>query len=187
MSTRKELALSTLIAAALAGGVWLFGAVGAMADPQGEMRIAVIDEQRIFTESRVGREALDRLQRLQDEKLAEGQARQQEIERLRRRVAEGRLTLSEDRLSELQAELEEKLVAFRRYQDDVERQLERERTQTLSRIERQVMPIIERVGREQGINLIFNKFGSGLVYADEGVDITDLVIERVNDMPGGGR
>jgi Skp family chaperone for outer membrane proteins len=36
------------------------------------------------------------------------------------------------------------------------------------------------VGREQGLTLIFNKFQSGLVYADQSVDITDDVIRRFN-------
>ena len=42
------------------------------------------------------------------------------------------------------------------------------------------MPVIETVGQERGLTLIFNKFQSGLVFADQGVDITDEVIRRFN-------
>ncbi len=35
------------------------------------------------------------------------------------------------------------------------------------------MPVINQVGKEQGYTLIFRKFESGLIYADEAVDITD--------------
>jgi outer membrane protein len=40
--------------------------------------------------------------------------------------------------------------------------------------------VIDAVGQERGLTLIFNKFQSGLVYADEAVDITDDVIRRFN-------
>jgi Skp family chaperone for outer membrane proteins len=42
------------------------------------------------------------------------------------------------------------------------------------------MPIIQEVGREMKLQMIFNKFQSGLVYADEAMDITDQVLRRFN-------
>ena len=42
------------------------------------------------------------------------------------------------------------------------------------------MPIIQELGREMKFQMIFNKFQSGLVYADEATDITDLVLKRFN-------
>ena len=40
--------------------------------------------------------------------------------------------------------------------------------------------MINEIGAERGFTLIFNKFQSGLVYADDGVYITDDVIRRFN-------
>ena len=54
------------------------------------------------------------------------------------------------------------------------------RTRELGRLEQQIMPIINEIGQERGLTLIFNKFQSGLVYADDTVDITDEVIRRFN-------
>ena len=42
------------------------------------------------------------------------------------------------------------------------------------------MPIIQELGREMKLQLVFNKFQSGLVYADESLDITEQVIKRFN-------
>jgi hypothetical protein len=36
------------------------------------------------------------------------------------------------------------------------------------------------VAKEQGFQLVFNKFQSGLLYADGGSDITDAVITKFN-------
>ncbi|HXO20202.1 MAG TPA: OmpH family outer membrane protein, partial [Thermoanaerobaculia bacterium] len=50
----------------------------------------------------------------------------------------------------------------------------------LGAIDQRVMPVINQVGKEQGYTLIFRKFESGLIYADEAIDITDLVIKRLD-------
>src|SRR6266542_3177579 len=47
-------------------------------------------------------------------------------------------------------------------------------------LQKRVLPVIQQVGKEKGFTLIFNKFQSGLVYADEGVDVTDDVLKRFN-------
>jgi hypothetical protein len=36
------------------------------------------------------------------------------------------------------------------------------------------------VGKEKGFTLIFNKFQSGLVYADDAIDLTDEVLKVFN-------
>lgn len=144
------------------------------------VRIAVLDVQRILVESATGKAALADLKTLQDQSVEQAKSRQDEIETLRQRIADGRLSLSADRLTEMDKELEEKVRQFRRFQEDVEREMGRKRDQAFEKIERDVMPIIEKLGAEGRYTLVFNKFQSGLVYADEQIDITDQVIELYN-------
>jgi outer membrane protein len=91
-----------------------------------------------------------------------------------------RFTVSEQRLAEMTKELEDKNIAIRRFEDDAKRELEEARRRELGGLEGQILPIINQIGVEEGITVIFNKFQSGLVYADEAVDITDDVIRRFN-------
>ncbi|HSM51691.1 MAG TPA: OmpH family outer membrane protein [Thermoanaerobaculia bacterium] len=162
-------------------------AAAAPADAQGgdrSMKIALIDVQRLVTDSAVGKEALGRLKSLQDAKVAEGKAMQDEIEALRRKRNEGALSLAADKLAEMEKQLEDKLIAFRRFQDDAEREIGKARETALAEVERKVMPIIEQAGQEFGYSLIFNKFQSGLVYADDAADITPLIIQRFDAAQG---
>jgi hypothetical protein len=50
----------------------------------------------------------------------------------------------------------------------------------LADLERRVFPIITQLGKERGYTLIFNKFQSGLVFADDAADITEDVLKRFN-------
>jgi outer membrane protein len=153
--------------------------------PASAPKIAVINVGRLLEESAAGREALSRLKTIQEQKGAEARGLEQEMKELRDRINDGRLSLSEERLAEMQKELEEKIIAYRRFQDDAQREFQEVQGQTFEQIQNQVMPIITAVGTEFGYTLIFNKFESGLVFAQEEVDITNLILERFNEATGG--
>jgi outer membrane protein len=142
--------------------------------------VAVIDVQRVVAESDPGKEAIQKLKALSDAKVQEGQALQQEMAVLQEQFNKQRFTVSEQRLAEMTKELEDKNIAIRRFEDDAKRELEEARRRELGGLEGQILPIINQIGVEEGITVIFNKFQSGLVYADEAVDITDDVIRRFN-------
>ncbi len=141
-------------------------------------KVAVIDVQRLVTDSVAGKEALARLKKLQDEKIAEGKAKSDEVDNLRKRLNEGRLSLADDKISELEKQLEEKITGLRRFQEDAEKDFNKSREVTFGEIERRVFPVIEQVGKEGGYTFIFNKFQSGLLYADDAADITNQIIQR---------
>jgi outer membrane protein len=153
----------------------------AMAMPAAaQMNVAVIDVQRVVTESDPGKEALQKLKELQEGKIDEGRGLQQELTTMQEQMSKQRFTLSEERLAELTKQIEDKQIALQRFQDDAERELEEARRRELGGLEGRIIPVINEIGAERGLTLIFNKFQSGLVYADDAIDITDDVILRFN-------
>ena len=146
-----------------------------------EAKIAVIDVQRVVTESDPGKEALAKLKKLQEEKLNQAKAMQQELDSLQQQFNKQRFTLSDDKLAELRKQIEDKGIALKRFQDDAQRELDDARRKALTSLEQKIMPIIQQLGKEKGYLLIFQKYQSGLVYADDAkTDITDEVIRRFN-------
>jgi outer membrane protein len=99
---------------------------------------------------------------------------------MQEQISKQQFTLSEARLAELRKQIEDKGIALQRFQDDAERELDEARRQELGGLEGRIIPVINQIGTEKGYTLIFNKFQSGLVYADDAVDITDDVIRRFN-------
>ncbi len=176
-SWRAKLALAAVLSLVLMGqaGAALAQTGGSSTGTQG---IAVIDVQRLLFDSKVGQEAVESLRNLREQKQAEAQTFQSEITALRDRLAEGRLSLSQDRLAELEKQVEDKLIDYQRFQDDAERDLQKGQEEAFGKIERDVMPIINEVAMELGYSVIFNKFQSGLLYASETIDITEAILER---------
>jgi outer membrane protein len=175
-----KLGIGIILRGALAAAAVATLAAPAPATAQATAKIAVIDVRRLVTDSVPGKEALARLKKIQEDKIAEAKGKQDEIDQLRKRLNDGRLSLADDKIADLEKQLEEKVTAFRRFQEDAEKDFNKTQEQTFADIERRVGPIIEQAGREGGYTLVFNKFQSGLVYADETVDITDQIVQRFN-------
>lgn len=145
-----------------------------------QAKVSVIDVQRVVTESDPGKEVMQRLRSLTEAKAQQGQSLQQELATLQDQFNKQRFTVSEARQAEMQKEIEDKQISIRRFQDDAQREVAEAQRRELGSLEERIMPIIDQIGKEQGLTLIFNKFQSGLVYADETIDITDEVIRRFN-------
>jgi outer membrane protein len=143
-------------------------------------RVAVIDVQKVLTSSTAGKAAYDKLKKMQDDRMAQAKSMDEEVRKLDSDISTKRLSLSEDKLTEMQKQLADKRISMQRYAQDAEREIGEARDRELMALENKIKPVIDALGKEMGLAAIFNKFESGLVYASEAIDITDTVIQRFN-------
>lgn len=144
-------------------------------------RVAVIEVSKVLRDSNAGKAALEKLRKLQEEKASKAKKMDDELKALDSQIKQKQMSLTEEKLAELRKQFSEKGVALERFAQDAERELGQERDNSLKNLERQLMPVINAIGKEMGFAAIFNKFESGLVYASDAIDITDVVIKRFND------
>ena len=163
----------------LAAAAVLMAATAATAQ-NAALKVAVIDVQQVVEESAAGKEAMARLKKLNDEKTAQGKKMVDELDGLQRQLQTQQATLTDAKVAELRKQIEDKQVAIKRFDDDAQREVAEARRKELQQLENQILPIINAIGKEMKLELIFNKYQSGLVYADEAVDITDQVLRRFN-------
>ena len=161
-----------------AGGTTSPGA--AVTGPNGPIKIAVINVDRLVTDSALGKEAFARVKKLADSKKDEGEKLTKEIREMEQKLADQGASLADDKKDALQKQYQERAIAFKRFQDDAQRALDEAQKKELEELQRRVMPVITQIGKEKGFTLIFNKFQSGLVFADDTADITDDVLKRFN-------
>ena len=164
-------------------------AVAALAVPMfaqsAPARIAVIDVNKVLMSSGPGKAAYERLKKMQDDRVAKAQAMNDEITKLDNDINTKKLTLSEDKLADMAKQLSDKKIAAQRFAQDADREVGEARDKTLLELENKIKPLIDAVGKEMGLAVIFNKFESGLVYASDAIDITDTVIKRFSESASG--
>jgi outer membrane protein len=170
----KKLALSVVVAALAAP---MFAQTAAPA------RVAVINVQKVLAESSAGKVALERLKKMQEDRVAKAKKMDEDVQALDNQINTKKMSLSEEKLAELTKDLSDKKISMQRYAQDADREVQEARDRSLQDLEKQIMPLINQIGKEMGFAAIFNKFESGLVYASDAIDITDMVVKRFNEIP----
>jgi outer membrane protein len=166
---------SLLVAAACATA-----APGARA--QVRLQAGVIDVQRILAESEEGKKEIARIKKVQDEHMQHLNQVEAEVKKLKEKLANLGFTISEEERTKLQRQIEDRMIDGERYRKDADRQIKSEFEDVFASFEKRIYPIIEALGTERGVLIIFNRETPGLVWADKSVDITNDVIERFNKM-----
>lgn len=141
-------------------------------------RLAVIDVQKVLQNSTAGKAAYERLKKMQDDRIARAQKMDEEVKALENDLNTKKMSLSEDKLNDLNKQISDKKIAEQRYAQDADREVGEARDRELQALEAKIKPVIDQLGKEMGLAAIFNKFESGLVYASDAIDITDAVIKR---------
>ena len=144
-------------------------------------RVAVIDVNKVLMSSTAGKSAYEKLKKMQDDRVAQAKKLDDDIAALDKDINEKKLTLSEEKLADMTKRLSDKKIAMQRFAQDADRDIGEARDRSLAELEQRIKPVIDKVGKEMGLAVIFNKFESGLVYASEAIDITDSVIKQFNE------
>jgi outer membrane protein len=141
-------------------------------------RVAVIDVNRVLTTSAQGKVSYEKLKKLQEDRITRAQKMDEEIKTIENDLNTKKMSLSEERVTEMNKSLSDKKIAMQRYAQDADREVGEARDRELAALELKIKPVIDQIGKEMGLAAIFNKFESGLVYASDAIDITDTVIKR---------
>jgi outer membrane protein len=159
-------------------------AIPALAQSSAPMRVAVIDVNKVLSTSAAGKAAAAKLKQVQDQKMAQGQKMDEEIRALDNEINTKKISLSEEKLADMQKQLSDKKIAMQRFAQDADRELGEARDRVMQDLNTKIMPVVDQIGKEMGLAAIFNKYESGLIYASDAIDITDVVVKRFNDAQG---
>ena len=162
--------------AALAGAVAVMPS-GAQEAP---IKIAVVDLEFVVAQSPGGRALQAKLQQFSEQINAEVTNRREAAQALNQQITQGQNSLSAERLTKLQQELEDAQIGIKRYQDDKQREGQKMQSDGLRGIEAELKPVFEAITAERGYDLILNNVPGVIVLAGPRADITQLVVDRLN-------
>lgn len=159
-------------------------ALAALAAPmfaQTTPKVAVVDVQKVLAQSTPGKAAFEKLKKMQEDRIAKAKGMDEELRKLDADLNQKKLSLSEDKITELSKQIADKRISMQRFAQDADREVQEARDRELAALQTKIEPVLNALGKEMGLALIFNKFESGLVYASEAVDITDTLVKRFNE------
>jgi Skp family chaperone for outer membrane proteins len=158
--------------------IFLVLAVAAASYAQQASKIAIIDSQKAFETSLEGKKALTQLQDREAKIKGDIQKMEDAIRLLENRLNTGRLTMTQEALLGLQADIDKKSTERKRYEEDQAREVQQLSANLIQKIRVEMVTIIENLAKERGLDLVLDTATSGVVTASPTINITDEVVRR---------
>ena len=141
-------------------------------------KLATVNSQEILEKSAEGMKAIAQLQAA-DKKFGDQITKiDDQIKQLQGRLTAQRLTLTADAAAGIQADIQRRQTERQRAVEDASRSMQELQASTLSRVQTDLMPVIEQLRKDKGLDLIFDVAKPGIVYAVPTLDLTAEVIRR---------
>ena len=143
-------------------------------------KIGVVNSQQVLERSEEGKRAIARLQDLDKTQQAKIGNLDEEIRQLETRLNTQRLTLTNEAIIQLTSDIDRKRTDRKRQAEDAVRELQDLRLRLFQKVQNELMPIIEEIGKERGLEIIFDLGNSGAIYFNPTIELTDEVIRKYN-------
>jgi len=145
---------------------------------QDRMKIGVIDVRRVVAESAAGKRASDRLQAQVKKAEADTLRERQEIERLRSDLDKKGPLLKEEERRNLEMDFQKRSVTLQRTMGDLQQELQLKEREMMQDILKDLEGVVNDIGKADKFTLILDR--SQILFSEQGVDITNKVIESFN-------
>ena len=145
--------------------------------PEGA-KIAYVDLQRIAQNSAEGKAAATKIQALQKQKLGEIQEKNKQVEELRKKLDQGGTVLSDSARGQIEKDIDRTSRELQFMQQNAQAEAEGLERELNAEFQRKLNPILEQVGKEKGLQMLFSIRDNGAVWADTGLDLSEEVIKR---------
>ena len=145
---------------------------------QQAIKVGVVNSQDVLERSAEGKRVMAQIQDKDKQTQARIGALDEEIRNLETRINTQRLTLTNEAMMQLSSDLERKRTERKRFGEDSLREMQEFTTRLFQRIQTELLPIIEQLGKDKGLDIIFDLARSGAIYFNPTIDMTQEVITR---------
>jgi outer membrane protein len=127
-----------------------------------------------------GKREFTAVQAYVDQKSADLQKQQKELEALRSQLEIQGSKLTDDARATLADEIETKDTAMQRFQQDTQKDIDKRRQNVQTAIGRKLTPVLEKVAKEKGLNVVQFIDANIYGYIDPSLVVTEDVIKAYN-------
>jgi len=154
---------------------------------QAALKIGIVNSQEVLEKSIEGKRVMNQLSQKDQENQKKLAKMDEEIRQIESKLNTQRMTLSNEALMQLNSDLEKKKTARQRFAEDSYREIQDLTNRLFQKIQRELLPIIEQIGKDFDLDIIFDLRNSGAIYFNPRVDITAEVIKRYDASKSAGK
>ena len=157
----------------------LFAGLAVPAQAQ-SVKIGVFDPARVSEEVADARQLQDNLIEMREQKQNAITAKEQILNELRQRLQQQALSLSPDKRTTMEIEIQRKIIEVNAMKEVASQELQLEFAAAEARFNDRLRTVVEQYGREQGFALILD--ANAVAWAATAVDVTTPIVDQYNRM-----
>ena len=152
-----------------------------------QVKVGYVDLQRALNNSQAGKDAKAKIAKKAKEYEAEFVQKRKEIKDLGENLKNQTALLSPEAKKEKEREYKQKVTDFQRATKDAQTNLKQQDTDYTREIVRELVKIVDKIGKKEGFTIILEKGEGSIVYADKQIDLTDKLIKEYNKVHQSGK
>lgn len=146
--------------------------------------VGYVDMQQIMGASTVARQAAADSERATEAARGQLEVEQRAIAQMQKDFARDEAIMSESQRNTRQQAIQERMKAYEKLAADLQQQINQQRLALAEKALGPVQEAIDAIAREEGVIAVFERSESGLLYLQDGRDLTAKVIERLKAAEG---
>jgi outer membrane protein len=147
--------------------------------PEGA-KVAFVYLNNVAQNSVEGRAASAKIEELQKRKQTELQEKNKQLQAVQQKLTQGGTVLSDPARGQLEKDIDRMQREIQFLQQSAQAEIQ-DLTQDLQEDFRlKLLPVIEQVGKERDLHVIFSANDAGIIWANPGLDVTPDVVRRLD-------
>src|SRR5947208_17161099 len=164
-------------------GMTMLLALAAAAPVRAELKIAVVDMQRALNDCDAGKKAKDQVKAKFEHSQEALRHQREDLDRMKEDYDKKALVLREEERHNLEKDLENRSLEFKRKYEDFQRDLKRTDSELTAGIVDELYGLVRDYGEKHGYSFVLEASNGALLYNDKATDITDDIIKLYNTSP----
>lgn len=141
-------------------------------------KIGVVNAQEVLEKSTEGKRVIAQLEDKNMKNQNDIAKLDDEIRNLQTKLNTQRLTLTQEAMMNLNSDIERKQTQRKRFAEDSVREMNELSARLFQKVQNELIPIIQQVGKDMNLDVIFDLSQSGTLYFNPTINLTEEVIKR---------
>lgn len=171
------MSLSRLSVSLIAAAALLLAAAPVHAQ---QTKIGVVDTQQVLSELAEGKAAQKRLERWMEQKKKELETEDQALMKESELLQKQSSAMNQETLMKRQGELQRKGMEFAKKVQEMQAEAQQKEMQEVRPILTRINTVVSKIAQREGLAMVLEKRGSGLIFLDNAHDYTAKVISQYN-------
>lgn len=147
---------------------------------QDNLKFGYVDIQKVIFSSNKGKTAIAVVKKFQQRRQREISDLEDEVNKLEKDLSKQLFSITEEAKAIKDEDIRSKKLKLKRLLQDSEYELSKRKKDALNKVNKKVVFLIQKLGKEQHYSLILELTGSNIIYAGNSFDLTQKIIDELD-------